>query len=80
MNLKSDRDTLTTCILATGRQKKLTVDRKENASDRYTIYYHDSTSKTATQKFGILVTADAEQNTDVTYGAVPLSLEIDGCQ
>ena len=39
-----------------------------------------SVAETATKKSDFLVITEAVQNTDVIYGAAPLSLEIDGCQ
>ena len=71
------------------RKKKQTVNGEEGESEA--IDYHarlyiklstpvPSVAETDTQKSDFLVTTDAVQNTDATYGAAPLSFEIDGCQ
>ena len=61
------------------RKKKRTLDEEEREKPstttplHQTVYTCTSVAETVTQKPDFLVTADAVQNTDVTYGTAPLS-------
>ena len=71
-----------------GRRNELWTEKRDCRREKpstttplhQTVYTCTICGRTVTQKSDFWVTADAVQTTDVTYGAAPLSLEVDRCQ